>query len=199
ASALGSGNVFLGNFAGGGETGSDKLYIDNTSTSTPLIYGDFSSNALTVNGSLRIKDGTQSNGYVLTSDATGNASWQAVSAGDNLGNHTATQNLKLNGKYLSGDGGNEGLYVTNTGNVGVGLNNVDQKLHVAGSAQLMNGGLILTNNYTNSNISQLRRSLIDATFDQAGPDTLQKMSFNVSNGVNSGFNTIMTLTGNGHV
>ena len=40
----GSGNVFLGNQAGYGETGSSKLYIANSSTNTPLIYGDFSTN-----------------------------------------------------------------------------------------------------------------------------------------------------------
>lgn len=31
---------------------------------------------------------------------------------DNLGNHTATQNIKLNGNYLSNDGGNEGVFVS---------------------------------------------------------------------------------------
>ena len=34
-----------------------------------------------LNGKLRITDGTQSNGYVLTSDASGNATWQAASGG----------------------------------------------------------------------------------------------------------------------
>jgi hypothetical protein len=33
----------LGILAGSQETGSNKLYIDNTNTTTPLIYGDFSS------------------------------------------------------------------------------------------------------------------------------------------------------------
>ncbi len=40
---IGSGNVFLGNKAGQNETGSNKLYIANTNTAIPLIYGDFSS------------------------------------------------------------------------------------------------------------------------------------------------------------
>jgi hypothetical protein len=39
------------------------------------------------------------------------------SAGDNLGNHTATQNLNLNNKWLSNDGSNEGIKVDNSGNV----------------------------------------------------------------------------------
>ncbi|MDD2870499.1 MAG: hypothetical protein PHS49_00785 [Candidatus Gracilibacteria bacterium] len=50
----GSGNVALGYQAGYNEAGSNKLYIDNSSTSSPLIYGDFSTNKLTVNGSLKI-------------------------------------------------------------------------------------------------------------------------------------------------
>ena len=45
------------------------------------------------------------------------------SSGDNLGNHTATQNIKLNGHWLSGDGGNEGVYVKSDGKVGIGSNN----------------------------------------------------------------------------
>ncbi|MCF8236433.1 MAG: hypothetical protein K9H15_11715 [Bacteroidales bacterium] len=53
-STLGSGNVFLGYNAGKDETGSDKLYIDNNSTSSPLIYGDFSTDELKFNGSVGI-------------------------------------------------------------------------------------------------------------------------------------------------
>ncbi|MEO1652196.1 MAG: tail fiber domain-containing protein, partial [Bacteroidota bacterium] len=50
----GAGNVFLGYQAGGNETGSSKLYIDNTATNDPLIYGDFSDNTATIHGSLGI-------------------------------------------------------------------------------------------------------------------------------------------------
>ncbi len=42
-----------------------------------------------------------------------------VRAGDNLGNHTATQNLNLNGHQLTG-GGSTGVAVGSTGNVGIG-------------------------------------------------------------------------------
>ena len=48
----GSNNVFIGHQAGYNETGSDKLYIDNSSTSTPLIGGDFSTNTLTITGDI---------------------------------------------------------------------------------------------------------------------------------------------------
>jgi hypothetical protein len=50
----GSGNVFIGYSAGYNETGSNLLYIANTDTATPLIWGDFSGAILTINGRLGI-------------------------------------------------------------------------------------------------------------------------------------------------
>ncbi|MBM3419847.1 MAG: hypothetical protein FJY11_01800 [Bacteroidetes bacterium] len=38
----GSGNVFIGHESGRSETGSNKLYITNSDTPSPLLYGDFS-------------------------------------------------------------------------------------------------------------------------------------------------------------
>jgi hypothetical protein len=48
----GTGNVFIGYKAGYNESGSNRLYIDNTDTSTPLIYGDFSTNDVQINGDI---------------------------------------------------------------------------------------------------------------------------------------------------
>jgi hypothetical protein len=163
---------------------------------------------LEVNGQVRITDGSQGAGKVLTSDAGGQASWQSptetdptvlasvkdgiswsevsaipsgfadgvddvgltaetdptvlasvkdgvswgevsgipagfsdgvddVGAGDNLGNHTATQNIILNGYWLSGDGGSEGVYVTNNGNVGIGEANPVARLVVGQSGDIL--------------------------------------------------------------
>jgi len=47
-----SGNIFIGYQAGYHETGDNKLYINNDSSGLPLIYGDFSTNILTINGNL---------------------------------------------------------------------------------------------------------------------------------------------------
>lgn len=47
-------NVFIGYSAGLNETGSHKLYIDSSDTSSPLIYGDFTYNEVTINGSLNV-------------------------------------------------------------------------------------------------------------------------------------------------
>ena len=54
--------------------------------------------ALHVVGSIRMVDGNQAAGRVLTSDANGVASWTAPGAGaDNLGNHTMLQDLTTDG------------------------------------------------------------------------------------------------------
>ncbi len=54
----GTGNLFLGYFAGGNEMGSNKLYIANSNTSNPLIYGEFDNSYLKVNGKLNITGDT---------------------------------------------------------------------------------------------------------------------------------------------
>lgn len=47
-------NIFIGNEAGYNEAGSDKLYIDNSNISNPLIWGDFAANQLKLNGKVGI-------------------------------------------------------------------------------------------------------------------------------------------------
>ena len=54
----GSRNVFMGVNAGYSETGSDKLYIANTTTATPLIYGEFDNGFVQINGRLEIEGTT---------------------------------------------------------------------------------------------------------------------------------------------
>lgn len=81
SNTTGSGNLFLGYSAGFNETGSNKLYIANSNTATPLIYGDFDSDSLQINGILNINgafnlpttDGTAS--QVLATDGNGTLSW----------------------------------------------------------------------------------------------------------------------------
>jgi len=47
-----SSNIFIGNQAGYDETGSNLLVIQNNSSSTPLIYGNFGTNIFRVNGNI---------------------------------------------------------------------------------------------------------------------------------------------------
>lgn len=71
--SLGSGNVYLGYEAGRNATGSDNLYISNSSTSTPLIYGNFSTNILNLNASVYIGPSTIPTAKVHISAGTATA------------------------------------------------------------------------------------------------------------------------------
>jgi hypothetical protein len=62
------------------------------------------------------------------------------SAGDNLGNHTATQNVNLNGNFLSGDGDDEGILVDDAGKVGIGASPSTAMLEVGGLDGVVFGG-----------------------------------------------------------
>lgn len=54
----GSGNIFIGKNAGNNISGSNLLHISNTSDTTPLIWGNFSSNRLVFNGKVGITNET---------------------------------------------------------------------------------------------------------------------------------------------
>lgn len=79
---------------------------------------------LDINGStktLSLQVGiTATAGQVLTADASGNATWQDSVSADNLGNHTATQNINLGSNKLVGNGGSTGIVIDANGNVGIG-------------------------------------------------------------------------------
>ncbi len=102
----GDGNVFIGFRAGWSEVGSHKLYISNTLSSMPLIYGEFDNSLLRINGTLNINeaydfpmvDGTS--GQILYSDGAGQVNWgdQTIDTDD--------QNLSLSGSTLSISEGN---------------------------------------------------------------------------------------------
>lgn len=77
---------YIGNFDYGASV--DNILVTETSggTSGTSVF--------------RLEDGTQQNGYVLTSDANGNATWQAASGGG------AAQTLSIAGNDLTISGGN---------------------------------------------------------------------------------------------
>ena len=56
-------NVFVGYQAGYNETGSNKLYIDNSNTSTPLIHGDFDTDKVTINGNMTVTGSLRANTF----------------------------------------------------------------------------------------------------------------------------------------
>jgi hypothetical protein len=70
----GSNSTFIGYMAGFNETGSSKLYIDNSSTSSPLIWGDFENNRLVVNGNAT--NNTFNRTFFSNGSAGGTTAWQ---------------------------------------------------------------------------------------------------------------------------
>ena len=73
-------NIFIGYRAGYSETNSNKLYIANSSTTTPLIYGEFDNNLLVFNADVEIGD-TQAF-HFGNKDTDG--SWRIIRSGDDL-------------------------------------------------------------------------------------------------------------------
>ena len=102
--ATGSRNVFIGNEAGTSETGNDKLYIDNSSTTSPLVYGDFLSNYITINGSLGIGTSSITKGKVeingTTTYPTNGTGYGYLNSSGNIGTAT-TSNIGYS-LYASG-------------------------------------------------------------------------------------------------
>ena len=86
--STGSNNIFLGYSAGYNETGSNKLYIESSITTSPLIYGEFDNDLLQINGTLNINnafsfptsDGTSN--QFLTTDGSGTLNWTDFSLGN---------------------------------------------------------------------------------------------------------------------
>ena len=100
----GSRNVFIGNLAGSnaGTTVADRLYIDNSATNSPLIYGDFDSNIVTINDNLVIT-GTFTDGN-YTFDTNGNVSGLGTINSSNIsssGNITASDSFIIGNANIS--------------------------------------------------------------------------------------------------
>jgi len=77
-------NVFLGNHAGEDESNANRLYIENSNSTSPLIYGEFDNELLRINGTLNINnaysfpatDGVS--GQLLQTDGSGVISWTTM-------------------------------------------------------------------------------------------------------------------------
>jgi hypothetical protein len=84
---------------------------------------------------------------------------------DNLGNHTATQNLNLAGYQLV-SGGSTGLALTSAGNVGIGTTGAaSQKLEVAGNVKISGtgNGLVFPDGSVQTSASSLTNLVGDVT------------------------------------
>jgi hypothetical protein len=139
----GSGNVFIGYKAGMNETGSNKLYIENSdaNSSNSLIYGDFDSDILQVNGNIGIGlspvserleiDGALKIGNTSGVD-DGIIRWTGSDFEGRKSGAWVTLTNNVDGYSLDADGGSyeDVVYVDNTGNLGVGNNTPLTRIHV---------------------------------------------------------------------
>jgi len=155
--ADGWGNVFLGNSAGYDFNGNNRLIIENSDADSTqaLIFGEFDNDKLTINGTLRVNDGTQQNGYIAVSDANGTMTWTdpttITTSADADGDATnELQTLSQSGTdvTLSNGGGTISLddgdwtvdgndiYPAVSGNVGIGITTPDAELDVNGQLRI---------------------------------------------------------------
>jgi hypothetical protein len=113
--ATGSGNVFIGRDAGRNEPSENKLYISNSSTSEPLIYGDFTTGEVTINSKLIVEhEGLSASnaGFFSSYSSTGESvALRAVSQAEN----TTLESVAVWGR---GEGEN-GIGVIGQGKLGV--------------------------------------------------------------------------------
>lgn len=143
-----SGSVFLGFQSGYAETSSNKLYIENGSSSTPLIYGDFAADSLVFNGRLTLDSAKNGTGYTfpgvrgnvgqtLISNGAGAVSWGTASGGTSLWTASATD-----------------IYF-NSGGIAVGATSLTagykQEIAVTGGGA-GGGGLLINNNASGNNL-----------------------------------------------
>lgn len=133
---LGAGNVCLGYKAGYYNTGSNKLYIHNDASTSPLIYGEFDNNKLTINGRLNIGSTTQTNDLVVKS--SGYTSGMYVVASDDERIFRIRQMSGGGGGIYAFNGSDDATILLNgegscwfmSGNVGIGTNTPNADLHV---------------------------------------------------------------------
>jgi len=95
----GSGNVFIGYETGLNETTSNKLYIDNSNTTTPLIYGDFNLNRVGIN----VLPGNFTLNVGGTLNSTGRFTASSISINTQQSDATLTVNGNIHAKEVKVD------------------------------------------------------------------------------------------------
>ncbi len=143
------GNVFLGYMAGYSEEGSDKLYIENSSSTSPLIYGEFDNNILRVNGTLDINNAYQfpmadgATDQIFRTDGSGTLSWSFISINDLTDGKTGGGSIFLGSSAGTNDDGSD------NNNVALGISAL--KANTTGSYNSAIGWHALLFNTTGNN------------------------------------------------
>jgi len=137
SNTAGTGNVFLGYNAGYNETGSNKLYISNSNTSTPLIKGNFPNIDLSLTASNININGTL-NGN-LTSETISGSNYLRITS-----QNTASPGIEL---FRPGTGSYDWRIYNSSGNLRIGISN-DDLLTVTDLINITLGGYVGIGNTT---------------------------------------------------
>ena len=195
-------SVFIGWNAGANEEASNRLYIANSDTSEPLIYGEFDNKELTVNGNLeiigpdnglvRLSNTTTDNTtkasrmvlhhyhnaelpvYLFGAASTDTDNYVALGGGAAIGN-AATQIDLYTGFSNTHPIGIPRLTILYNGNVGIGTQHPNYPLEMASGARVTDGG-VWTNGSSREykkEIKELSGSVAMKTLEGLNPVTFK--------------------------
>ncbi|MFC1596256.1 beta strand repeat-containing protein, partial [Candidatus Margulisiibacteriota bacterium] len=125
-------------FTGSSTDVASSLDILTSSDNSPIVRMTILSNGnigistsnptekLHVNGNIKSNSTVYANAFVGDGSALTNLPPQS----DVGWNHIVSQNIQLTNNWLSGDGDNEGIFINNSGYVGIGTTTLKGKLHI---------------------------------------------------------------------
>ncbi len=153
--STGTGNVFLGHMAGEDFTGNNNLYIDNTNTTTPLIWGNFGSDIVALMGTVGI--GTKIPAFPMEMKKTGTNASIVVDRTDGATNY-------INATDTSG---NFGTVTNHVLRLVVG-SQWKMRLHTDNSLTMRNGASCSAGGtWTNASSRELKENIRDLDTDEA--------------------------------
>lgn len=145
----GSGNVFIGFNVAQNEIGSNLLYIANSSTTTPLIWGDFTGQTMRVNGQLQVVNTNNLDGIYVKTAVTSTSTASLIRFVQSTGIEIARINGDTSNLFFGNAAGGVGAW-TGGDNVGIGKNALNLMTSAAANVAVGSGALMhLTSGVSN--------------------------------------------------